>query len=126
MAELSKGTKGSLAELRISCHLMGLGFQVFRNLSVNGSCDLVAIRGRRVVRVQVKSTLSINSLKNLRQGQNDLLACLVDGEIHNRAVNRRVQSLIPGCALARRPAKQPLRSPLKRHGKAIAGAKKDG
>jgi hypothetical protein len=104
--ELSKGTKGSLAELRVGCHLIGLGFQVFRNLSVNGSCDLVAIRGRRIIRIQVKSTLSINSFKNLRQGQNDLLAVLVDGEIRYRAINRRVASMVPGCILARRPKRR--------------------
>ena len=103
MAELSKGTKGSLAELRVGCHLISLGFQVFRNLSSNGACDLVALRGRQNIRVQVKSTLSINSFKNLRQGQNDLLAVLVDGEIYYRAVNRRIASLVPGCVLARRP-----------------------
>lgn len=81
---------------------MGLGFQVFRNLSVNGSCDLVAIKGRRIIRVQVKSTLSINSFMNLRQGQNDLLAILVEGEIRYRAINRRIASNVPGCVLARR------------------------
>jgi hypothetical protein len=103
--ELSKGTKGSLAELRVSCHLIGLGFQVFRNLSVNGPTDLLAVRGRRIVRVQVKSTLSMGQFKNLRSGGNDLLAVLVDGEIHYRAVNRRIQSMVPGCILARRPRK---------------------
>jgi hypothetical protein len=106
--ELSKGTKGSLAELRVSCHLIGLGFYVFKNLSVNGPCDLVAIkgRGRQTIRVQVKSTLGMNQFKNLRQGGNDLLAVLVDGEIRYRAMTRRVASLVPGCILARRPKKR--------------------
>ena len=73
MNELSTGTKGAISELRVASHLMGLGFQVFKNLSMHGSCDLVAISRRgRVIKVQVKSTLSINSFKNLRIGQNDL------------------------------------------------------
>src|SRR5437867_12701831 len=121
MSELSTGTKGAISELRVASHLMGLGFQVFKNLSMHGSCDLVAISRRgRVIKVQVKSTLSINSFRNLRLGQNQLLACLVNGEIHYRAINRRVQSLIPGCALARRPARPPAKQPVQRH----AGVKK--
>jgi Holliday junction resolvase len=106
MGELSKGTKGSLAELRVCCHLIGLGFQVFRNQSSNGPTDLVALRGRRTIRVQVKSTLGMNQFKNLRQGGNDLLAVLVDGEIRYRAVNRRIASMVPGCILARRPKRR--------------------
>jgi len=102
-----------LAELRIACHLMSLGFQVCRNLSPNGSCDLVALRGRRVIRVQVKSTLSINSFMNLRNGKNELLAVLVDGEIHYKAINRRVAAMVPGCVLARRPRKKPEKSHTK-------------
>src|SRR5256884_3587405 len=73
MSELSTGTKGAISELRVASHLMGLGFQVFKNLSMHGSCDLVAISRRgRVIKVQVKSTLSINSFRNLRLGQNQL------------------------------------------------------
>jgi hypothetical protein len=107
MGELSKGTKGSLAELRVSCHLIGLGFHVYKNLSVNGPTDLLAVRGRsrRIIRVQVKSTLSMGQLKNLRNGGNDLLAVLVGGEIYYRALNREIQRLVPGALLARRPRK---------------------
>jgi hypothetical protein len=101
--ELSKGTKGSLAELRVAAHLTSLGFQVYKNLGPNGVCDLVALRGRQNIRVQVKSSLSINSFVNLRQNNNQLLAVLVDGEIHYKAINRAVQRLVPGSILARRP-----------------------
>jgi len=70
----------------------------------------------------VKSTLSLNQLKNLRNGGNDLLAVLVDGELHYRALDRRVQALVPGSILARRP-KRPLTRRKNGHGKAIAVAK---
>jgi hypothetical protein len=63
--KLSKDTKGSLNELRVSCHLIGLGFAVYKNLSVNGPVELLAIKGRRVLCVQVKSTLGLNQFKNL-------------------------------------------------------------
>jgi hypothetical protein len=114
--ELSKGTKGSLAELRVSCHLIGLGFMVFRNLSVNGPTDLLAIKGRnrQVIRVQVKSTLSMAQLKNLRNGGNDLLAVLVGADIHYRATTRRIANMVPGCTLARRP-KKPRKEPRWSH-----------
>jgi hypothetical protein len=112
--ELSPGNKGSLAELRVTCHLASLGFFVYKNMLVNGPTDLLAIkgRGRQVIRIQVKSTLSMAQLKNLRNGGNDLLAVLVDGQIHYRAVNRRIQALVPGCTLARRkqPAKRQTRA----------------
>jgi len=47
---------------------------------------------------------------------NERTAVLVDGEIHYRAVDRHVQSLVPGSILARRK---------NGHGKAIAVARKD-
>jgi len=122
MSELSSGTKGAMAELRVSIHLMGLGFHVARMLSPNSPTDLYAAKGRRILRVQVKSTLSLNQLKNLRNGGNDLLAVLVDGELHYRALDRRVQALVPGSILARRPKRQPGRH-KKSHGKAIVVAK---
>jgi Holliday junction resolvase-like predicted endonuclease len=101
---LSPGTRGSIAELRVSAHLLSLGFDgVFRNLSVNGPCDLVATRSRRLIRVQVKSTLSLNQFENMRQANCELLAVLVDGEIRYRALNRAIQRLVPGSILARRP-----------------------
>lgn len=105
--KLSPANAGSLAELRVSVHLISMGFQVFRNVLVNGPTDLLAIkgRGRRIIRVQVKSTLGMAQLKNLRNGGNELLAVLLDGQIHYRAINRAVQRLVPGSILARRPRK---------------------
>ena len=105
--KLSPANAGSLAELRVSVHLISMGFQVFRNVLVNGPTDLLAIRGRsrRIIRVQVKSTLGMAQLKNLRNGGNELLAVIVDGQIHYRAIDRSVQKLIPGSILARRPRK---------------------
>src|SRR5215472_17347086 len=98
---LSPGTKGAINELRVAGHLLGLGFEVARMFSPNSSADLLVARGRRILRVQVKSSLSLNQLKNLRQGGNDLLAVIVDGELHYRAMNRRVQAMVPGSTLAR-------------------------
>jgi hypothetical protein len=100
--KLSPGTTGAVAELRVACYLISLGWDVFRSLSPNGSTDLVAIRGRRVLRIQVKSTLSLSQSKNLRQGRNHLLGVLANGELHFRALTKDVAVLIPGCTLARK------------------------
>src|SRR5229473_8104615 len=88
MSELSSGTKGAMAELRVAIHLMGLGFHVARMLSPNLPTDLYAAKGRRILRVQVESTLSLNQLKNLRNGGNDLFAptaapsCMIEFAIY--------------------------------------------
>jgi hypothetical protein len=104
VSKLSPGTAGAVSELRVACYLLNLGWDVFRSLSPNGSTDLVAIKGRsRVLRIQVKSTLSLSQAKNLRAGRNHLLAVVVVGELHFRAINKHVAALIPGCTLARKP-----------------------
>lgn len=109
--KLSPGTQGTVSELRVSTYLLNLGWDVLRSLSPNGSTDLVAIKGRRVLRVQVKSTLSLSQSKNLRQGRNQLLAVVVGGELHFRAINKQVAALIPGCTLARRAKPAPRKQP---------------
>lgn len=100
--KLSTGTHGAISELRVAAYLMSLGWDVHRSLSPNGSTDLVAIRGRKILRVQVKSTLSLSQSKNLRAGRNHLLAIVVGGELHFRAISKRISALIPGCTLARK------------------------
>ena len=117
MKKLSPGTVGASSELRVAIYLLSLGWDVHRSLSPNGSTDLVAIRGRRILRVQVKSTLSLSQSKNLRAGRNHLLAVVVGGELHFRAINKRVAAMIPGCTLARKakptPRLQPPAQPTK-------------
>lgn len=113
--KLSPATFGAANELRVAVYLISLGWDVFRALSPNGSTDLVAIKGRRhILRVQVKSTLSLSQSKNLRVGRNHLLGVVANGELHFRALSKDVAKLIPGCTLAR---KQPVKSPRLRQQK---------
>jgi len=101
--QISKGTKGAVNELRISANLMTLGWSVFRCLSPNSSVDLVALKGRTVLRVQVKSSLN-GQFENLRQGANDLLGIVgQDNEIRYRARTKKVAKMFPSCGLARPP-----------------------
>jgi len=75
---ISKGTKGSIAELRIAANLMSLNWQVYRNLSPNGATDMIAVKGRTVLKIQVKSSMN-GQYKNLRAGSNQLLAIIGTG-----------------------------------------------
>ncbi len=65
---LSKGTLGSLNELRVSVDLVLKGYDVFRALSPNGSCDLVAIKNHKPFRVEV--TTGFMYQKSLRHAKN--------------------------------------------------------
>jgi PD-(D/E)XK endonuclease len=103
MISVSTGTRGAIAELRIACNLMSLGWSIYRCYSPNAAADLIAAKGRVVLRVQVKSSTN-GQYENLRQGSNDLLAIVTpDGEIRYRALTRRVANMFPACGLARRP-----------------------
>jgi hypothetical protein len=101
---ISKGTLGALNELRIAVNLLSLGRQVFRSLSPNGPADLIAVKGRTILKVQVKSSLN-GQYTNLRQGNNDLLAIVSAGEIRYRAKTRKVARMFPSCGIARPPKK---------------------
>src|SRR5437764_3078162 len=104
---VSKGTKGSIVELRIAANLMSLNWQIFKNLSPNGATDLVGIKGRVTLRIQVKSSLN-GQLKNLRAGNNQLLAIIgPDGEIRYRAASKSIARMFPACGLVRRPKRHP-------------------
>jgi|SRR6266513_5910768 len=103
---ISKGTVGAVNELRIATNLMTLGWSVFRCLSPNGPADLVAVKGRTVLKVQCKSSLN-GQFKNLRVGNNDLLAIVTAGEIRYRARTKKVARMFPSCGIARPPKKKP-------------------
>jgi len=49
-----------MAELVAATDLMNRGFEVFRALSPNASCDLIAKRGDSTLRIEVKATVVVN------------------------------------------------------------------
>jgi hypothetical protein len=53
--ELSPGSKGSLAELVVCADLLDKGFAVFRSVSPNCFCDLIAIKGSEERRIEVRT-----------------------------------------------------------------------
>lgn len=52
---LPPGDIGAIAELLVSADLLARGYEVFRAVSQNASCDLVIHRGGRLWRVEVKT-----------------------------------------------------------------------
>lgn len=53
--EISKSTFGAASELLAATDLIQNGFDVFRNLSPNGPCDLIAMKDGVLLRIEVKS-----------------------------------------------------------------------
>jgi hypothetical protein len=75
---------GALAELQVSADLLRRGFHVFRAVSPAASCDLVAMRGEEILRIEVKSArryacgVQYNNPKD--RSRFDVLALAVEGE----------------------------------------------
>lgn len=52
---ISMGTVGALNELRVCVDLLSKGYDVFRSVSPNCPCDLVAAKNGRLLRVEVRT-----------------------------------------------------------------------
>ena len=55
--DLSPSVRGSVSELVAGAYLMNKGWEVFRAFSPDASCDLIAMKGGVILRVQVKSAV---------------------------------------------------------------------
>ncbi len=54
-AELTSGTQGAVAELLVCANLLRLGYEVFRAVSPHCSCDVLALKNGRTLRVEVRT-----------------------------------------------------------------------
>jgi Holliday junction resolvase-like predicted endonuclease len=79
----STGKIGAMSEMLVCVDLMKRGFEIFRAVSQCCSCDLIALRGGKALRVEVKTgyrTKSGDCVKSLRkkaaQSPHDLLAAV--------------------------------------------------
>lgn len=52
---ISPGTRGAVSELQVASDLMLKGFNVFRALSSNASCDLAIVRKDKLLRIEVRT-----------------------------------------------------------------------
>lgn len=110
MKEISKSNKGALAEYRVMCSLMAMGWIVYFCTFINASADMLIMRRATILKVQVKSGANVataGQYKNLRQGNNDLLAVVTpDNDIIYKARTKRIAKMFPVCGLARPPKKR--------------------
>jgi len=112
---ISPGSLGAAYELAVAADLIRRGFSVFRNLSPNGSTDLLACKNNRVLRVQVKErgldTTGANDVSaeynggNIRYATcNDDDAALIGAPVYESTRQRMLKR-------RRQPAPQPARRP---------------
>lgn len=53
--KLPPNTIGSVSEMEAAIYLMKRGYDVFRSLSLTSSCDLVAVKNNKFLRIEVKT-----------------------------------------------------------------------
>lgn len=81
----SRFLNGTISELVVAADLMRKGYEVFRALCGQSSCDLIAMKGGEFQRVEVKTGTSRDiSMLRRQVGQFDIAAfyCPDTGEIH--------------------------------------------
>jgi len=65
MKKPSPITKGTANEFLVAANLMSRGYDVFKALSHNSSCDLIVLERARIYRIEVK-TLSNKAKRNVK------------------------------------------------------------
>jgi len=81
---MSTGDIGAVGELKTVVDLMSRGFEVFRAVSPAASCDLIALKEGKSVRVEVRTgRRGRDRVLCNRRGNYDILAVVLpDGNIH--------------------------------------------
>jgi Holliday junction resolvase-like predicted endonuclease len=85
---LPTSSVGAIGELRVSTDLLGKGFEVFRSISPAASCDLIAMKQGKMLRVEVKTgyenpeTGLAHSVRALNTEKHDVLAICYPSHIH--------------------------------------------
>ena len=75
----SQCTIGAIAELTVAVGLMNVGYAVYRSFSHNAPCDLVAIKGERILRIEVKTVGAAGKTPSVDRSKFDHLALLMRG-----------------------------------------------
>lgn len=53
LSGLTTGTSGAISELMVSCQMLKSGYSIFRAVSPSCFCDLIAVKGKDIFRVEV-------------------------------------------------------------------------
>src|SRR6266536_2821533 len=63
-SKINTGTTGAMGEILVTYDLMQRGYEVFRSISPTGSCDLLAMKEKAIIRVEVtKGHRYVNALR---------------------------------------------------------------
>jgi PD-(D/E)XK nuclease superfamily protein len=74
---------GAASELQVAADLLNKGFEVFNAFDPHASCDLIAMKEGRFLRIQVRTgqLLKNGKVSAGRHGEHDVLAIVVAGSI---------------------------------------------
>lgn len=61
--DISPGSKGDLSELLVCIDLMKKGYEVYRAVSPASYCDLLAIKGEEIKKIEVRTGFYYESVK---------------------------------------------------------------
>ena len=53
--KISNGSRGATSELKVTVDLLEKGWSVFRSVNQHAPCDLVAVKEKAVIRIEVKT-----------------------------------------------------------------------
>jgi hypothetical protein len=84
---LSTGKRGAISEMLVASDLLDRGYEVFRSVSQDCSCDLLALKDGKASRIEVRTGYSNKggtvgcSISEKDFGRFDILAIVLDGRI---------------------------------------------
>lgn len=85
-AGLPTGTTGAIGELKVAIDLLSRGYEVFRAVTPNCSCDLAILKNGRLLRIEVR-TAYLNNLTGKiahnipKSGRYDIYAAVLPDRI---------------------------------------------
>lgn len=82
MEKLNPSTIGGISELKVACELLSKGYELFRPLVDNASCDFIILKNGEMRRVEVKTAHhktngEIQRPSGLDPTRFDILACVL-------------------------------------------------
>jgi hypothetical protein len=72
---------GASSELLVCADLLLKGFEVFRSVSTNCSCDIVALKNGKLLRVESKTVADKGKIPSADKAKFDILAVVTDGGV---------------------------------------------
>lgn len=92
-SKLNPGAVGAINEARVIADLLGRGYEVFKGVSAQSTCDLIIMKRKRLLRIEVRTGYMSpkGNIVGIRYGniRADLLAIVAEGKIIYQRCLRR-------------------------------------